>query len=93
MINICQLCRADKVQSFKPENIIYEYDYFSGVGEIEVISSQMTSDLGSAVDLVNSVVQQLDVRTVNEYGSKLMAYLSKNNLQLLQKISAAMKWR
>ena len=91
MINICQVCRADKVRGFKPDNIIY--DYFSGVGEIEVISSQMTSDLGSAVDLVNSVVQQLDVRTVDEYGSKLMAYLSKNNLQLLQKISAAMKWR
>ena len=55
-----------------------------------MISSQMTSDLNGAVDVVNSVVRQLDVRTVNKYGSKLMAYLSKNNLQLLQKISAAM---
>lgn len=59
---------------------------FSDVGEIEVMTSQATSDLSSAVDTVNTTIKLLGVQTVSKFGGKLMTYLSQNNPQLFHKI-------
>lgn len=56
------------------------------VGEIEVMSSDSSSHLHSAVNTVNETVKLLNVQTVSKFEGKLMTYLSMNNPQLLEKI-------